>query len=186
MPKHRHRTEQQPTASPDMLGNDMMSIAVAGLEPAAVDAFSAPAGRSAMAELLHAHRTQLVAMWCEAFKAPPPLRIGDGFLRRAIAFQLQLDAADPRMKAAHRRVSANSKTGTLVAPKITPKLKGGARLVREWNGRTYQVQVINDGFIFDSRPYGSLSEIAREITGARWSGPAFFGLKKRGGTKHGA
>ncbi len=81
---------------------------------------------------------------------------------------------------------ATSQTGALVTPKITPKLKGGARLVREWNGRTYQVQVIDVGFIFDGRPYGSLSEIAREITGTRWSGPAFFGLKKRGGNKHGA
>jgi hypothetical protein len=48
--------------------------------------------------------------------------------------------------------------------------------MREWNGRTYQVEVIRDGFVMDGRTYKSLSAIAKRITGAHWSGPRFFGL----------
>jgi hypothetical protein len=57
-----------------------------------------------------------------------------------------------------------------------PRLEPGIRLVREWNGRTYSVDVIEGGFVWDGRVHRSLSVIARMITGARWSGPRFFGL----------
>lgn len=60
----------------------------------------------------------------------------------------------------------------------TPGIKPGARLVREWRGVTHKVTVVEDGFVHDGRRYKSLSEIARLITGTRWSGPLFFGLKK--------
>jgi hypothetical protein len=52
----------------------------------------------------------------------------------------------------------------------------GTRLVREWNGKTHHVDVVQSGFVWNGGRYGSLSAIAREITGARWSGPRFFGL----------
>lgn len=55
-------------------------------------------------------------------------------------------------------------------------LAAGTRLVREWNGRTYHVDVIAGGFVWNGARYQSLSAIAREITGARWSGPRFFSL----------
>ena len=48
--------------------------------------------------------------------------------------------------------------------------------MREWNGRMHVVDVTDDGFLFDGKPYRSLSAIARRITGAHWSGPRFFGL----------
>ena len=60
-------------------------------------------------------------------------------------------------------------------------LKTGTRLVRSWNGKSYHVLVCDDGFEFEGRHSDSLSHIAREITGAHWSGPRFFGLKKRSG-----
>jgi hypothetical protein len=56
------------------------------------------------------------------------------------------------------------------------QLKAGTRIVREWNGRLLCVHVVERGFRFEDRAYGSLSEIAREVTGAHWSGPRFFGL----------
>jgi len=59
-----------------------------------------------------------------------------------------------------------------------PALKPGAKLIREWQAQTYTVTVLDDGFEYDGKRYGSLSMIAREITGVRWSGPRFFGLKK--------
>ena len=52
----------------------------------------------------------------------------------------------------------------------------GARLIREWNGRRYVVEVVDGGFVLDGKPYRSLTAIAFRITGAKWSGPRFFGL----------
>ncbi len=58
----------------------------------------------------------------------------------------------------------------------------GAHLVREWNGRTYQVEVLPKGFQMDGREWPSLSAIAKHITGTTWSGPRFFGLTDRSGS----
>lgn len=55
-------------------------------------------------------------------------------------------------------------------------MRPGTHLVREWNGRTYQVEVLENGFRLDGKYYRSLSAIARKITGAHWSGPRFFGM----------
>ena len=55
--------------------------------------------------------------------------------------------------------------------------KPGSRLVREWNGRTYQVEVTEEGYVMDGKIWRSLSSIARHITGAHWSGPRFFGVQ---------
>jgi hypothetical protein len=52
-------------------------------------------------------------------------------------------------------------------------------LVREWHGRTHSVDVLQEGFLFERKTYRSLSQIARRITGAHWSGPRFFGLVKK-------
>jgi hypothetical protein len=57
------------------------------------------------------------------------------------------------------------------------RLKAGTRLIREWNGHTHVVSVLEKGVEYRGKHYGSLSEVARAITGTRWSGPAFFGLK---------
>ncbi len=58
------------------------------------------------------------------------------------------------------------------------KLVPGARLVREWNGQTYTVSVIDEGFVYKNRTWTSLSAIAKDITGAHWSGPRFFGMDR--------
>jgi hypothetical protein len=52
----------------------------------------------------------------------------------------------------------------------------GTRLIREWHGQTHLVDVLEKGMLYQGRTYRSLSEVARVITGARWSGPRFFGL----------
>ena len=59
-------------------------------------------------------------------------------------------------------------------------LSVGTRLVREWNGKTISVEVREEGYLYADKLYGSLSEIARVVTGAHWSGPRFFGIKRRG------
>ena len=63
-----------------------------------------------------------------------------------------------------------------VAPDPGPSIKPGARLVREWHGRTHTVTVTEDGFEYAGTNYPSLTKIAKKITGAHWSGPRFFGL----------
>ena len=66
-----------------------------------------------------------------------------------------------------------AKSSALPAASLRP----GTRLVRSWNGETYSVLVTDDGYVFNDQTFGSLSSIAKAITGAKWSGPRFFGLK---------
>jgi hypothetical protein len=66
------------------------------------------------------------------------------------------------------------------SPSRQVTLRAGTRLVREWNGRTISVEVVDDHFVWNDAPYRSLSEIARAVTGTRWSGPRFFGIVGRG------
>lgn len=99
-------------------------------------------------------------------------------LRRALAHRLQEQALGGLPTAVQRllaMLSADPASGPL-EPEI--RLKPGTRLLREWNGKLHAVQVTADGLMFEERRYSSLSHIAREITGAHWSGPRFFGLKK--------
>lgn len=75
-----------------------------------------------------------------------------------------------------RRTLTKIATGEKPEVAIAPRLSVGAHLVREWNGRTYQVHVVEGGFEMDGKTWRSLSAIAKHITGATWSGPRFFGL----------
>ena len=68
----------------------------------------------------------------------------------------------------------------LEGPRPAVTLSSGTRLIREWNGQTIAVEVTDGGFVWNDRTYRSLSEIAREVTGAHWSGPRFFGLRRNG------
>ena len=72
------------------------------------------------------------------------------------------------------RLAGEGSASNSLRPRI--ELTPGTRLVREWNGRTISVDVLEDGFAFEDRNWRSLSEIARHVTGAHWSGPRFFGL----------
>ncbi len=83
--------------------------------------------------------------------------------------------------AKQTKTAASAKTPDLAPPstppKLTPKLALGTQLVREWNGRTWQVEVVKGGFVCRGKRYRSLSAIAKMITDAHWSGPRFFGLR---------
>ncbi|WP_422344512.1 DUF2924 domain-containing protein [Parasphingorhabdus sp.] len=138
-----------------------------------------------MTELTTMPPAQLRAAWRDTFKSPSP-NIGPDLLRRGIANRLQervhgsLTGATKReIEKLRKRVERTGKAGHMHAI----SLKTGTRLVRSWNGKSYYVLVCDDGFEFEGRHYSSLSHIAREITGAHWSGPRFFGLKKRSGYK---
>ena len=106
-------------------------------------------------------------------------------MMRVIAYRLQEIAHGGPSKATQRQfmtLTAEFETDGRVAAPAGPKIKPGSRLVREWHGRTHTVWVTDDGFEFQGKPYRSLTRIARDITGAQWSGPRFFGLTKRSAT----
>ncbi len=103
---------------------------------------------------------------------------------RGITYKLQERALGGLSKSILRKLeSVNARAGSGDARKPTPpiSLKPGTRLVREWRGVTHTVLVHADGVEWNGRRYRSLTIVAREITGARWSGPRFFGLRKRAG-----
>jgi Protein of unknown function (DUF2924) len=122
--------------------------------------------------------------WRRLFRADPP-RLSRDIMMRAIAYRLQEMAHGGASKMTRRRLmslAAEFETGGTIAPPPGPKIKPGSRLVREWRGRTHTVCVTDDGFEFQGKAYRSLTRIARDITGAQWSGPRFFGLTKRSAT----
>ena len=80
------------------------------------------------------------------------------------------------LSAATRRALAAMANETPSSGAPAESVSAGTHLVREWNGRTYQVEVIDNGYRFDGKTYPSLTTIAKRITGTHWSGPRFFGL----------
>lgn len=118
--------------------------------------------------------------WARRFRRPaPPIQSAD-LLHRLIAWQLQveaygdLDTTTKQMIA--RLMRAKNGNGALPRSALNP-LKTGSVLVREWRGVEHRVLVLDDGFEHRGKRYKSLTQIARTITGTRWSGPRFFGLE---------
>ena len=116
-------------------------------------------------------------------KGSDPPRLSRDLMLRSLAYDLQVKAFGGLSPSTLRKLEASSE-GKSEDPQSAEQqksaLSAGARLVREWHGRTYSVEVTQEGFLFEGRTYRSLSEIARKITGSHWSGPRFFGLVKRG------
>jgi hypothetical protein len=134
-----------------------------------------------LATLNHASATQLRQMWESVFGQPTPVRAQADFLRRCIAYRLQEDAVGgltPRLRRQLADLGQALDQGATSLPAPSPDLKAGTRLVRTWNGDTHRVTVGDGSFTYRDRSYRSLSEIARLITGTRWSGPKFFGVLK--------
>ena len=135
-----------------------------------------------IAKLAELPRPELVELWIKAHKAPPPKGIGRGLLELSAAYSIQsnmfghLDRNTKRALIAATPTSGSNCKTAATQQKLVKTLNPGSRLVRVWNGKTHQVNVLENGFIWNERHFRSLSAIAREITGARWSGPRFFGL----------
>ncbi|MBL6428938.1 MAG: DUF2924 domain-containing protein [Maritimibacter sp.] len=129
-------------------------------------------------ELETMDRAALVAVWSEVFQSPVPKGMSQNFLRRFLAFEVQARQMGGLPK--HVLVRLNARSGEAKRKATTPGLKPGGRLLREWNGVTHVVDVTEEGFFWNGKTWRSLSVIAREITGAHWSGPRFFGLTGKG------
>jgi len=112
--------------------------------------------------------------WSEMFGTPVPKRLSAPFLRRFLAFEVQAKVQGGLQSGIRVKLDQVS-NGKPTAK--SPALKPGGRLLREWNGVTHVIDVLEDVFCWNGQRHGSLSAIARAITGARWSGPRFFGIR---------
>ncbi len=134
-----------------------------------------------LVELESASTAELRVRWERAHKRLAPKRASRDLLLRALAYHIQERAEGGLSKAVIKRLAhlADPKGNDGRPPRLVPpRLRPGTRLVREWGGAVHQVTVGEDGFDYCGARYASLSRIAREITGTRWSGPLFFGLRK--------
>ncbi|MCP4317569.1 MAG: DUF2924 domain-containing protein [Hyphomicrobiales bacterium] len=121
-------------------------------------------------------RDGLVADWIKAYGNPPPKSIKRGLLERDCAYWLQARALGGLKPATSKSLITIAQGKSIGAGPSQKSLNPGARLVRDWNGETHHVDVISDGYVWRGQRFKSLSAIARAITGARWSGPRFFGI----------
>ena len=122
---------------------------------------------------------QLKERWIEIYGTGSP-GLPPMLLRRLLAQLLQERRFGGLSATVVRELERASRGDIAPAQRRAMPLAHGARLVREWNGQTINVEVRPDGFWWKERLWRSLSEIAREVTGAHWSGPRFFGLTRRG------
>jgi hypothetical protein len=134
-----------------------------------------------LAELRGMSPAQLRAKWRECWRKPAP-DIGPDLLRRGIAWKLQSRVygnLPSYIKRELERAADHLRRGEELLSSSRPSLKPGTRLVRSWHGKVHRVLVLDDGYEYDARRFSSLTQVATAITGTHWSGPTFFGLKKR-------
>ena len=124
---------------------------------------------------------QLRAEWKRLTGRPPPPGLRRDLLMRALAYKIQERASGGLDRATRKRleqIATSVDRGQTRGFAPAPRLRPGTALTRDWQGRAHTVLVLDQGFEYAGRTYKSLSEIARAITGTRWSGPAFFGLTR--------
>ncbi|MFI4935213.1 MAG: DUF2924 domain-containing protein [Caulobacterales bacterium] len=126
---------------------------------------------------------ELRAAWRAMLGAPPPKLRSADLLARALAHELQVKALGD-IPAPLRRRAADLAQRFVSEPGFTPTpgpvLKPGSSLIREWRGERHEVIVLEEGFSYRGQRLRSLSEAACKITGTKWNGLVFFGLKDRG------
>jgi Protein of unknown function (DUF2924) len=129
----------------------------------------------------------LRARWKSMFRQLPPLHLPRHLLFAVLAYRLQAEELcdlDPVTARLLKQIATGS--GTLGASRRTDafgrrgtELKPGTILMREWNAQTHRVMVVDEGFAWNGKTYGSLSKVAFAITGTNWNGPRFFGLRDK-------
>jgi Protein of unknown function (DUF2924) len=139
---------------------------------------------SRLEQLSSMTKRELWALWKQLLKRTAPPQIRRELLIRILAFRIQEDIhgglsaeTRKRLRELARQFAANPDAELQGISRIKP----GTRLIREWRGRSHHVTVLDQGYSYAGKRYSSLSQIARLITGTRWSGPLFFGLKRGSG-----
>ena len=123
-------------------------------------------------------RRELIEKWQLLYDTEPPIGSQNKFLLYAISHRMQEKALGGLKPATRRFLEKADKMPQ--QQKMPPvSVKSGTRLLREWHGTTYEVIVLESSVLCNGKHYRSLTEVARVITGTRWSGPLFFGLKTK-------
>lgn len=122
--------------------------------------------------------TDLRSAWRLEYGSDPPA-VPSSLLARKLTYDMQRRAMGGAARRIERQLDkAGESDGRLSKQGVKTQLRPGAQILREWGERTHRVDVRDDGgFVYEGRAYSSLSKIARIITGARWSGPRFFGVR---------
>lgn len=128
-----------------------------------------------------------MALWRQLFRRTAPPQIRRGLLIQILAYRIQEQAYGGLSPATRKRLSelahkleANPHAELSGVPRIKP----GTRLIRDWRGQSHRVTVLDNGYEYAGKRYSSLSQVARLITGTRWSGPLFFGLRGTHAKEH--
>jgi hypothetical protein len=127
-------------------------------------------------------RTQeLKELWQQLFAKPPHPRLRRELMIPILAYQIQQNAyggLKPSTRKRLERLALELERNPKADLQSTPQIKTGTKMIRHWQGQRHEVLASEGGFDYRGQRYRSLSEIARKITGTRWSGPLFFGLKQ--------
>lgn len=121
----------------------------------------------------------LKAEWQKYFKMPPPTKSSREFLSKNILWQKQAKEQGLNLKKFYKTLDsalAHFEVGKKVQPELI--VKSGTKFIRQWQGKTHEVEAAGSTFIYKGDSYKSLSAIARKITGTQWNGKLFFGVKK--------
>ena len=130
--------------------------------------------------------------WRAHLGGEPPAHLQRWLLMRVLAYRLQADALGGLDKSIQRKLASEKEGAAVPFDRRAPQtrdgvgLKAGAMLVREWRGKLERVMILEEGFAWNGQIFGSLSQIARAMTGTNWNGHRFFGLRqgKTVGKKH--
>jgi hypothetical protein len=139
------------------------------------------ASKEALSRLPKLDIRELREEWRVLYKTDVSPHLSGELLIRALAYRIQevaLGGLSPELQRQLRQIAVELKQTGEAAKRFRPQPKPGTRLIREWQGRTYEVVVLDDGLSWQGTHFRSLSAIARKITGTPWSGPLFFGLKQ--------
>jgi Protein of unknown function (DUF2924) len=127
-------------------------------------------------------KAQLLKIWAENFAQGPPPKMRKEIMVPILAYRMQEREFGGLSHTARKRLKEIAQSLRKEKPSndiATPIQAAGTRLIRSWHGQVHEVLSTDRGYEYRGRNYGSLSKIAREITGTRWSGPAFFGTRER-------
>ena len=154
-----------------------------------------PKSRDAISGTLASLRSlpirELKQQWRSLYNSEPPHRVSRELLTRAVAYRVQeqsLGGLKPSTCRLLERLASDARSGRPLKLSPCAPASAGTVLMRDWQGITHEVKVLDRGVLYKRKRYRSLSEVARLITGARWSGPLFFGLrsKRQGETSRGS
>jgi len=133
-----------------------------------------------LASLVQLPKTALCELWKRLFKAPPPCQLRRDLMLPILAYRIQEEAFGSLSAASRSRLRQLARLfdsdSNSPIPSV-PGIKLGTRLVRQWRNKAHLVNVEATGYEYEGTRYSSLSQVARLITGTRWSGPLFFGIK---------